>query len=124
MQERVAEFEEAGVVVAASTYDAVEQNAKFKSSEELAYTLLSDQEAKTVKSLGILNEDHEEGSFAYGVPHPGVILIDTEGKVVLKRAEEKYSDRPSMDDLLEDVKKFVAESSSKKDDDMEDASED
>lgn len=111
MQERVAEFNEAGVAVAASTYDDVEQNTKFKSSEELTYPLLSDQDAKTVKSLGILNEDHEEGSFAYGVPHPGVILVDADGKVVLKRAEEKYSNRPSMDALLEDVKKFTAEAS-------------
>ena len=111
MQDRVAEFNEAGVAVAASTYDDVEQNAKFKSSEELTYTLLSDQDSKTVKSLGILNENYEEGSFAYGVPHPGVILVDADDKVVLKRAEEKYSDRPSMDALLEDVKKFIAEAS-------------
>ncbi|MXZ43428.1 MAG: redoxin domain-containing protein [Gammaproteobacteria bacterium] len=112
MQDRLVDFNEAGVAVAASTYDKVNQNATFKSSEELTYPLLSDQEAKTVKSLGILNEDYAEGSGAYGVPHPGVILIDSDGKVVLKRAEEKYSDRPSMDDLLEDVKKFVAEAES------------
>lgn len=123
MQERVADFNEAGVAVAASTYDKVEQNAEFKSSEELTYPLLSDQDAQTVKALGILNEQYEEGSGAYGVPHPGVILVDTDGKVVLKRAEEKYSDRPSMDDLLEDVKKFVAGADSKADADAEESSE-
>lgn len=123
MQERVAEFNEAGVAVAASTYDKFEQNAKFKSSEELTYTLLSDQDSTTVKSLGILNENHEEGSFAYGVPHPGVILVDTDGKVVLKRAEEKYSDRPSMDDLLEDVKNFVADTSTTEDTEEETSEE-
>ena len=47
-------------------------------------------------------------------PHPGVVLVDTEGNVVLKRAEEKYSDRPSMDDLLEDVKEFVEGDSSER----------
>lgn len=119
MQERVSEFNEAGVAVSASTYDSVEQNAEFKSSEELTYPLLSDQDAKTVKALGILNEQYEEGSRAYGVPHPGVILVDTDGKVILKRAEERYSDRPSMDDLLEDVKEFVAGDDSEDDVDME-----
>ncbi len=119
MQERVSEFNDAGVAVSASTYDSVEQNAEFKTSEELTYPLLSDQDAKTVKALGILNERYEEGSRAYGVPHPGVILIDTDGKVVLKRAEEKYSDRPSMDDLLEDVKEFVAGDDSEDDADTE-----
>lgn len=123
MQDRVADFNEAGVAVAASTYDKVKLNATFKSSEELTYPLLSDQEAKTVKSLGILNDSYEEGTFAYGVPHPGVILIDADGKVVLKRAEEKYSDRPSMDDLLEDVKKFVAEAESDVDANAEEDSE-
>lgn len=124
MQARVAEFNEAGVAVVASTYDAVEQNSKFKSSEELTYTLLSDQMAQTVRSLGILNESYEEGSFAYGVPHPGVILVDSAGKVVLKRAEEKYSDRPSMDELLEDVKEFVAQASAEEEPAEEASSED
>ena len=119
MQERVSEFNDAGVAVSASTYDSVEQNSEFKTSEELTYPLLSDQDAKTVKALGILNEQYEEGSRAYGVPHPGVILVDTDGKVVLKRAEEKYSDRPSMDDLLEDVKEFVAGDDSEDDADTE-----
>ena len=123
MQKRVEEFNEAGVAVAASTYDAVEQNAKFKTSSELTYPLLSDQESQTVKSLGILNENYEEGSFAHGVPHPGVILVDSEGKVVLKRAEEKYSDRPSMDDLLEDVKRFVEESTNTTDTEEESSEE-
>ncbi|MXW07166.1 MAG: peroxiredoxin family protein [Gammaproteobacteria bacterium] len=123
MQERVSEFNEAGVAVSASTYDSVKQNAEFKSSEELTYPLLSDQDAKTVKALGILNERYEEGSRPYGVPHPGVILVDMDGKVVLKRAEERYSDRPSMDDLLEDVKEFVAGADSKTDADAEEPSE-
>ena len=94
-----------------------------KVAKKLTYPLLSDQDAKTVKALGILNEQYEEGSGAYGVPHPGVILVDTDGKVVLKRAEEKYSDRPSMDDLLEDVKKFVAGADSKANADAEESSE-
>ena len=126
MQERIAEFEAAGVSVAATTYDSVEQNAEFKSSEELTYPLLSDQDAKTVNALGIRNEQFEEGFGAYGVPHPGVILIDADGKIVLKRAEEKYSDRPSMDDLLEAVKEFVSGEASDEEEkaDTEDSSED
>ncbi len=62
--------------------------------------MLSDQNAETVNRLGIRNESHEEGTFAYGVPHPGVILVDSEGTIVLKRSEEKYSTRPDMDELL------------------------
>ncbi|MYD45791.1 MAG: peroxiredoxin family protein [Gammaproteobacteria bacterium] len=123
MQDRIEELNEAGVAVTASTYDDIEQNASFKSSEELTYPLLSDQDAKTVKSLGILNEDYEEGSSRYGVAHPGVVLVDTEGKVVLKRAEERYEDSSSMDDLLEEVKELVAMEASEEETDAEDTSE-
>lgn len=109
MQGKLEEFNDAGVAVAAVTYDSVEQNAKFKSAENLDFSLLSDQGFNTVKNFGILNETHKEGDFAYGVGHPGVFLIDTDNKIVLKRAEERYSNRPSMDELLEAVTEFTGE---------------
>lgn len=115
MQGKLEEFNAAGVAVAAVTYDSVEQNAKFKSAENLEYSLLSDQGFNTVKNFGILNETHKEGDFAYGVGHPGVLLIDTDNKIVLKRAEERYSNRPSMDELLEAVKEFTGEATSDED---------
>lgn len=124
MQERITEFEEADIAVTASTYDAVEQNASFKSSEKLTYPLLSDQDAKTVKSLGILDESYEEGSFQYGVSHPGVILVDTDDKVVLTRAEHKFKDSTSMDDLIEDVKELIAAVASEEEADADETTED
>ena len=124
MQERIEEFNEAGVAITASTYDDIEQNASFKSSEELTYALLSDQEAKTVKSLGILNETYEEGSSRYGVSLPGVILVDSDDKVVLTRVEEKFIDPPSMDVLLEDVKKVLAGEALEEETDAEETPED
>ncbi len=124
MQDRITEFEEADVAVTASTYDAVEQNASFKSSEKLTYPLLSDQDAKTVKSLGILDESYEEGSFQYGVSHPGVILVDTDDKVVLTRAEHKFNDSESMDDLIEEVKELIAVVASEEEADADETNED
>ena len=122
MQDRIEEFKEAGVAITASTYDDIEQNAGFKNSEELSYALLSDQDAKTVTSLGILNEEYEEGSPRYGVSHPGVILVDDDGKVVLTRAEERFIDPESMDVLLEDVKELVAREDSEGEADKEETS--
>lgn len=115
MQERLSDFTDAGVAVVALTYDEYEQNAKFSEAEDLSYPLLSDQDVTTVKNFGILNEQHEEGSGAYGVPHPGVVLIDEDDKIVLKRAEEQYSSRPSMDELAEAIREFL---------DMEEKTED
>ncbi len=95
------------------TYDAVSQNREFSTDNGLFYELLSDEGGETVSRLGILNEDYEEGSFAYGVAHPGVMLVDSDGKIVLKRAEEKYSERPDFDELIEAVKEAVSGDESK-----------
>ncbi len=110
MQEKVSEFEDLGISVVASTYDSTESNAEFTEGNDITYPILSDSGGSTVKRFGILNEAHEEGTFAYGVPHPGIMLMDTEGKILLKRAEEQYRFRPSIDDLLEDVKAMVESS--------------
>ena len=124
MQERITEFEEADIALTASTYDDVEQNASFKSSEKLTYPLLSDQDAKTVKSLGILDESYEEGSSFYGVSHPGVILVDSDDKIVLTRAEHRFEDSESMDDLFEDVKELIAVATTEEEADTDENNED
>ena len=91
------------------TYDAVSQNQEFSTKNGLFYELLSDEGGETVSRLGIRNEDYEEGSFAYGVANPGVMLVDSDGKIVLKRAEEKYSERPDFDELIKAIEGAVSD---------------
>ena len=47
-----------------------------------------------IKALGILNEEHAPGSFAHGIPHPMVFVIDAKGVLRARFSEAKYSDRP------------------------------
>jgi peroxiredoxin len=54
-----------------------------------------------VNALGILNEDYEPSSRAYGVPHPGIFLLDPNGVIRAKFAEEGYRARPDFDSVLE-----------------------
>ena len=115
MQDKLEGFAEAGFAVAAITYDSVEQNAKFKAAEDLEYPLLSDQGFNSVKNYGILNETHKEGDFAYGVGHPGIVLIDPDNQIIMKRAEEKYSTRPSMEELLQAALDWTDQSTMEKD---------
>lgn len=79
---------------------------------ELGFPLLSDEGGTTVSRIGIRNEQHEKGSFAYGVANPGIMLLDADGKIVLKRAEEKYSDRPPFDELIAAVKDALSDDES------------
>ncbi len=55
--------------------------------------MLSDTNALSFKTLGILNENYTPGDFQYGIPHPGIIVVDRDGRVVGKLFLEDYSSR-------------------------------
>ena len=70
-----AQFEDMGVNITAMTYDSVEMLKSVEEDEGIEFTLLRDADITHVNALGILNEDYEPGSRAYGVPHPGIFII-------------------------------------------------
>ena len=82
------------------TYDPVEFLKTVEEDEGPAFPLLHDEAITHVNALGILNEDYEPGSRAYGVPHPGIFLIDADGVIRYKFAERRYQDRPVWEDVL------------------------
>ena len=93
LQEHKAAYDEAGIGIVAMTYD---QPALQQASIEkwgIEYPILHDVDALSFKTLGILNRSYEPGDDAYGIPHPGTIIIDPQGKVVGKLFLEAYSVR-------------------------------
>jgi peroxiredoxin len=46
--------------------------------------LLSDIDAETMITLGILNEQYSPGERAYGIPHPGVFVVNADKEIVGK----------------------------------------
>ena len=104
MNETVESFKALNVNVVAISYDSVAKNKEFSEEHKLSYPLLSDTGFRTVKALGILNDSVPTQSPAYGIAYPGVLYVSPEGKVLLKRAEEGYKVRPSLDELIEAVK--------------------
>jgi len=95
------QFEALGVSVVAMTYDSVEMLKSVEEDQELNFTLLRDEDITHVNALGILNEDYEPDSRAYGVPHPGIFLISPDGVIRAKFAEEGYRTRPDFDFVIE-----------------------
>lgn len=73
--------------------------------------MLADQKAATVNRLGIRNERYGEDSQLYGIPNPGIVLVDADGTVLLKRAKEKYSERPALDELVTAVAETLSDKS-------------
>ena len=101
------EFDQLGVQVAVITYEPPETNVKFATQYNVSYPILSDTDSHYIKAWGLLNEAYEPGSRAYGVPHPGIFLVDKNGMVHQKFAEEGYIDRPILEIVINAAKAMV-----------------
>jgi peroxiredoxin len=93
LQSELDAFHEAGIGVVALTYDAPELQQAFVDKNVIAYPFLSDIDAYTVKALGILNEEKEPGSGSYGIPHPGIFILNSELEIVGKIFVQGYKKR-------------------------------
>lgn len=101
------QFEEIGVGIVGMTYDDAEIIQAFHAEQELSFPLLRDVDAQHVNAWGIRNLEYEEGSFAYGIPHPGVVLLSPEGRILAKWAERGYRQRADWSTVLEEVRGMV-----------------
>lgn len=96
------QFEAMGISVVAMTYDSVDMLKTVEEDQGIEFTLLHDDNMTHVNRLGILNDtDYEPGQRAYGVPYPGIFLLDADGTIQAKFAEEGYRIRPDFDNVLE-----------------------
>ena len=89
------------------TYDDREVLADFAWDRGLGYALFSDPDGAYMASLGIRNEEYGPGHPGFGIPHPGIVLIDPSRTVLYKAAEEDYRERPSFDAVFEAVSTAV-----------------
>ena len=94
----------------AISYDAVDVLAAFAAKQNITYTLLSDEGSIVIRDLGLLNEHVFEHHAAYGVPkrdqcwgvpYPGVFLLDEQGNVMQKRFQQSYRERETGVAVLE-----------------------
>jgi peroxiredoxin len=102
-------FEEIGVNVAGMTYDDREALSDFAWDRGLGYALLSDPDGEYMAGLGIRNEEYGPGHPGFGIPHPGVMLIDPSGTILYKVAEEDYRERPAFDAVFDAVREAVSD---------------
>lgn len=91
---------DAGYGIAVITYDAPQALKKYAKAEKPSFPLLSDKDSETIQAFGLLNEDYEPGSFAYGIPHPMIVIVGTDNTVKAKFAEEGYKLRPVLRDVV------------------------
>ena len=101
LEQHVDAFAEAGIGIIAITYDAPELQQDFIEAEGITYAFLSDIDAATMIALDILNENNEPGDRApYGIPHPGVFVLNPRQEVVGKIFVESYRVRVDGEGVL------------------------
>ena len=70
------------------------------------FPLLFDADVKHVNAMGLRNTQYEPGQRPYGIPYPGIFLIDAQGVIRAKFAEEDYKLRPEFSLVMEEAKKL------------------
>jgi peroxiredoxin len=101
------QFDQLGVGVVGMTYDKPEFIQAFHREWQLEFPLLRDLDGQHVDAWGIRNEQYGEGTFAYGIPHPGVVLLAPDGKILAKFAEPGYRSRADWSAVLAEVRRIV-----------------
>lgn len=99
LQKVSAALEETGIALFAVSYDAVDVLQGFAGRYGITYPLLSDEGSGVMRSLGILNEDAPPP--VAGIPHPGVFVLDEDGRVAQKVFYPSYRERDTGAGLLE-----------------------
>ena len=103
LQSEAYKFRNKGYGVMGISYDAPKTLRKFSHKKKLSYTLLSDQNVETFKALNVVNTENEPGDRHYGIPFPGVIVVDNMGNVIYKYFFEGYKKRVKFKKLLRDL---------------------
>ncbi len=91
----------AGYNIAILSYDTPEQLNKFVTRYKFDFPMLSDENSKTIKAFGILNEDKKPGEFGYGIPNPHIYVIGDDKTVLSVLSKESYTRRPEIKDVVE-----------------------
>ena len=103
MSKHSSDIRSKGVNVAAVSYDSPVELKRFSVKYGITFPLLSDPESSAIIQLGLLDTNYDASTKYYGVPYPGVFLVDSKGIIIDKFAEQGYRDRPLMVDLIRSV---------------------
>ncbi len=92
MQKDLERIQSNGLQIVAISYDPVETLKTFSDKAKISFPLLSDDGSKVIRQLDL--------EYQKGLPHPGTLLVDTQGVVRAKLFKKGYAQRHSTDELL------------------------
>jgi hypothetical protein len=77
----------------AISYDPVDTLKNFADSRGITFPLLSDPGSAIIRRYGLLNEQQDQKTRFYGIPHPGTFIVDANGVVTARFFEDAYQER-------------------------------
>ena len=77
----------------AITYDSPDMQQAFSDAASLTYPFLSDIDAASMQAMGILNQEYGPDDENYGLPYPGIFVLNPEQEIVGKIFVERYQIR-------------------------------
>lgn len=99
LQDNLDRFEEHGARVLAVSVDSPWSHKAYAEERGLSFPLLSDFQREVVEDYGVLHEQ--------GFAERAYFVIDGEGVVRSGRVESSPSDKPELDEVLEDLEKSL-----------------
>lgn len=100
LQQHQQAFADAGVGLVVMSYDSPDLQQAFIQQQGITIPLVADIDAYSIKALGILNPEPEPDDPAYGIPYPGVFILNPQQQIVGKLFLEPYRLRISADAIL------------------------
>jgi hypothetical protein len=96
----MAQLKDAGLGVAAISYDSPATLKRFSDAYNIGYPLLSDQGSMVIRKFGIFNDNIPEGNMFHGIPFPGDYVLAPDGSVISKHFLPNYQTRPTASAVL------------------------
>lgn len=92
----MASLEKAGVQVLGVSYDSTQVLSQFAKRRKITFPLLSDVGSKVIDAYGLRNKSRKDG-----IPHPGTVIVGTDGKVLAKLFHEGYRKRHLAEEIID-----------------------
>ncbi len=93
MQDNAGKIQQAGLGLAAISYDTPATLKEFAARRHITFPLISDHDSKIIRSFGILNTKVEKKKPQFGIPNPGIYVLSASGTVTAKYFEDDIHER-------------------------------
>lgn len=95
------EIEAQGVKLVAVSADSVEDTAGWLAFSRLPFPLLSDPGSTVIRQFGVYDRLHD-------MALPSALLVDPTGRVLWKYIGESVADRPDVETVLANLRRFTS----------------